>query len=201
MTGTEQTANLAGTVAQTFADLAADMMRVSASAWSPAPASAPHPGRSWYRAPAPNPFDLSAWAPSLSPMAMPWTMPSIRSMWGMPFAPALMPSAMSLFSATPWSAIAAFANTMAMFEPSRNYWAAPAPAPKFAPEQAQAMMWQAVMWPMLQLDAAQVAIAKVQAADTTATDFARHRSSGGHAASAIRVLPEPAMPPASDAVH
>ena len=60
MTGTEQTANLAGTVAQTFADLAADMMRVSASAWSPAPASAPHPGRSWYRAPAPNPFDLDA---------------------------------------------------------------------------------------------------------------------------------------------
>lgn len=196
MTGTEQTANLAGTVAQTFADLAADMMRVSASAWSPARASAPQPGRSWYRAPAPNPFDLSAWAPSLSPMAMPWTMPS---MWGMPFAPAMMPSAMSLFSATPWSAIAAFANTMAMFEPSRNYWAAP--APKFAPQQTQAMMWQAVMWPMLQLDAAQVAIAKVQAADTTATDFARHRSSGGHAASAIRVLPEPAMPPASDAVH
>jgi len=173
MLGYDQQLQLATAMAKTIADATTEMMRASSSFWSAG--TPPAPGRSWYRPPAANPFDASTWLSPFSAMAMPWG--NSWGTWGTPLGTSMMPAGYQ-----PWTALASFANTMAVFESTQSYWASFTPAVQ--KPQAQAWAWQAFLWPMTQLEA--ISNAGLQ------SDFANYRSSGGHAAAPITLREEPA---------
>jgi hypothetical protein len=179
MLGFDLQLQLASAMAKTFSDATTEMMRASSSFMSAG--TAPEPGRSWYRQPAANPFDVSAW---LSPFssAMPSSFGSSWGAWAMPFGPPLMPGG--------WQALASFASTMAAFEPIQASWSSLTPkASQHGAQaaQAQSMAWQAFMWPMTQFCA--IGGSEPQA------EYANYRSSGGHAAAPIKLLAEPERRP------
>ena len=62
MFGYDQQMQLAATMMKAFADNTASAMQASTAFWSDGKAG--DPARSWYRKPAPNPFDLMSWMPS-----------------------------------------------------------------------------------------------------------------------------------------
>jgi hypothetical protein len=190
MLGYNQQMQFVSSMTKAFADSATDMMRTSASLWSPEE-KAPEPGRSWYRAPKPDLFDWSSWLSPAMPMTMPW------NMWSTPFGPSMMSMSMPMMAGSgfqPWSTLAMFANAMAVFEPAQNYWSALTPPSKQPAAQAQALALQVMMWPVNQLEAA---TAKAQ----PPKDFASHRSSSGHASVPIVVLPEPVPRADNDKLH
>jgi hypothetical protein len=110
MLGYDQQIDLANAMAKGFADTTNEMMRASTAFW--AQTTPPESGKSWYRNPAPNPFDWSTWAMPMSNAAAPW------AAWGTNFANPMMPPAFQ-----PWSAIASVANTMATVETVQANWA------------------------------------------------------------------------------
>ena len=182
----EQQWALASEMARGFSSAASGLLDAQAGLWKD---RTPGPGESWYRPPAPNLFDWSVWMPA---QISPWTSTA-------PMMTAFMPMALANpfgLKFQPWSTLASFAGAMAVFEPAHNYWSTVA-TERSSEKEAHRMVWQAIMWPVSQLD--KIAGAVVQAAETPA-EFARHRSSGGHAAVAITLIPEPAVN-GSELVH
>jgi hypothetical protein len=169
MSGYDQQLQFATAMARTFSDATADMMRASSSFWSAG--TPPEPGRSWYRPPAVNPFDLSSWFSPFSAMVSPWSGP-----WGSSFGASMMPPGYQ-----PWTALASFASTMSAFESAQTYWSSFTPAAQ--KPQSEAWAWQALLWPLAQFDA-------IGQAGSPA-EFANYRSSGGHAAAPITLQAEP----------
>ena len=173
---------------QNFANATAGIMQAQVKLWG-APTE-PKPGQSWYRAPpAPNPFDWTSWTgPFLPTPFTPWkaVIPVNPAFFAMPGALSLstLPNMLGA-NFQPWSTLASFATAMAIFEPAQSYWSGL--ASRTAEKEARTMAWQAIMWPVSQLDSIVGAVAK--AAETPA-EFARHRSSGGHAAVAVTLVPE-----------
>jgi hypothetical protein len=129
MLGYEHQLQFAHIMTQHFTSVASDMLRATQLA---APSSQQvQEGRSWYRKPAVNPFDVTQW---LAPVGMPWAAPQTFPMMSMPYGS--------------WAALASFANTMALFEPRPSYW--PTSTQTRAQEEMQATMWQtfANLWQM-----------------------------------------------------
>lgn len=167
MFGYDQQLQFAAAVAKSYTDAADKAMQASTAFWSPS--KSPEPGRSWYRPPAtPNPFDWSTWAmPSVTAQS-PW------QAWGTMFSPMAMTGANS---AMPWSAIAAFASTMAAMQPAQTYWASFGSAARPVGKMP-VFPWQPMGWPLEHIGA-------MAAAMTAPVDFANYRSNGGHATAQI----------------
>jgi hypothetical protein len=183
MLGYDEQFRLANAMAKSFADATTTMMRATASLWPADPVV--QPGRSWYRPPAPNPFDLGTWFSPFSAMAMPWGGP--WAAWGTPLNASMIPAGYQ-----PWSALASFTNTMAAFESAQSCWASFVPAVSKPP--VQAWPWQAFFqWPMATLDAINKA--------GTQGEFANFRSTGGHAAAPISLTAKETHQPSWPKLH
>jgi hypothetical protein len=109
MFGYDQQIHFANAMAKGFADTTNEILRASTALWGQA--MPPAPGRSWYRPPAANPFDLSSWALPMGQPVAPW------AAWSTNFANPMLPAAFQ-----PWSAIASVANTMATVETAQANW-------------------------------------------------------------------------------
>lgn len=172
MIGYEQQMQFAVAMAKTFSEATASAMEASSAFWGGA--KTPAPGRSWYRAPTANPFDWQSWMPSNTQASAPWA--GWNAAFTQPFNP------MAAAGGQPWSALAAFAGTMAAMQPAQAFWTSM--MPQAAPPQMAA--WQAMMWPMAQFNA-------LAAAVTAPLSYSSYRSIGGHAATQISYT-EPSAP-------
>jgi hypothetical protein len=174
-------------------DWAQDMIRATAALWSPSPEPPTTPApRSWYRAPTPNPFDLSAWGvpmprqPFADYGAASWFSP-----WGAFGSPFGMAGAGSAFQ-IPWSTIASVASVMAVVQPSAAAGWSPGLPSCYEPAPSPTAGWEALLWPLAQLNA-------LAAVATVSTAFSSYRSDSGHAVAHIVHAPEAgpvASPPA-----
>ncbi len=155
-----------------------DIMQASVAFWSPLVSAPVRPAwRSWYRAPAPNPFDLGTWAvpAAFMPFAAPY-MPQWSNAW----------IAFSGSAATyqiPWSAIASVASAMAAMQPAQSGWSAYAPTTHYP-----AAAWSAALWPWVQHFNTYAA--------TASTAFSNYQSDSGHAVAHIVYAPTPTNAPA-----
>lgn len=181
----DQQFQLANAVAKSISDATASALQASTAFWTGA--KAPDPARSWYRAPAPNPFDWSSWAMPGNAASGPW------NAWGASFNPMLGMPMMSA-GAQPWSALATFASAMAAMQPMQSYWAPFAPASQ--PAMPGVLAWQAMMWPMM----AQFNAVLAAAASNSAV-FANYRSPGGHATAQVTFAEQPTSDWRSNHLH
>jgi hypothetical protein len=132
------------------------------------------PGRSWYRAPTPNPFDWSSWMMPAAPQ------PSWPA-WMTPQSHQPMMFGALPFAEQPWSALASFASTMAALQSYQRAWTPPSSAPAINSDLVS-NAWQAMMWPLAQFN--QMATA----ASPAANPYSSYRSDGGHAVA--QIVPE-----------
>lgn len=179
---------------QQQAGWAQDVLEASVAMWTPlaSPQKSAAP-RSWYRAPAPDPFDLGAWG-------MPTPFQSLGGSYGVgswfnpwsnfasPFATSLTPTAFQI----PWSTIASVASVMAAVQPSsQSGWIPGLPVSR--PTVSPVASWEAMMWPMVQLNA-------LAAVATVSTVFSSYRSDSGHAVAHIIHGTEKAAEPKTTAL-
>ncbi len=168
---------------QPQANWAQDVLQASASFWSPLvePKTDPTP-KSWYRPPAPNPFDLSAWGVPTpfqtfggNSVAAAWFNPwaGFGSNLTAPFTGGFGTSAFHI----PWSTIASVATAMAAVQPSASTGWFPS-VPTYRPAEPSKISWDAFFWPMTQLNA-------LAAVATASTAFSNYRSDSGHAVAHI----------------
>ncbi len=175
MFGFDQQMQLATAMMKAFADGTASAMQASTAVWGDAKAA--DPARSWYRPPAANPFDWSAWMPAGSVAGNP------LAAWAMPMTPMAGMASLSAVSPQSWSALASFASMMATMQPMTAYWAPFMPSTQVNNPMAA---WQSLMGPMMSQFNAMAAAAVSQP-----SPFAAYRSTGGHATAQITFADEP----------
>ena len=178
--GFDQQIQFASAMSQNFADAAGRMVSASSSLW--AHSEPKETQRSWYREPAANPFDWSAWGLPFAGAAQPW------SAWGFS-QPSMFQSFTAVpFAYQPWPALASFASSMAALQQVPSYVRAFDATPQ-QPDYA-GLTWQAMMWPLTQASAQ---LATFAAAVAVPNEYSSYRSDGGHAVAQI-VAAEPLTP-------
>ncbi len=182
----DQHLQFANALTSSMAKAASGMLSASTAVFDPPEPK--EPGRSWYRAPAANPFDWTTWGLPTATTMQPWT-----GGWAAGFGqPAgLQAYAAVPFAQQPWSALASFANTMVALQSSQNMWSSLVPAT--GQTDIAAKTWQAMMWPLAQ---ASVQLSAFAAAATEPDTYSSYRSDGGHAVAQLSAVePKPTEAP------
>lgn len=106
----DQHVQLAWGVTKSFTDASNTAMESALAFWTGGRTE--NPGRSWYKAPVANPFDVRSWMPSGSSTGMPW------AFWGSMMLPPDQSAMQSWFGGTS----ATGTNPMNPWAPLQNMW-------------------------------------------------------------------------------